>query len=145
MSFVMAATFFGIALVGGGLYEFLVVNPYWPARPDLVQPNRGGINRKRFWIPAHTVFEILLIVALVRSWAQPDVRFWLLLALGSHGFMRIWSAFDFIPKAMAFERSELVDEQAARKWARRSTLRFPFDLITCFALLSAMCPPVRGL
>ncbi len=145
MSFVTAATFFGILLVGGGLYEFLVVDPVWPKRPDLVQPNRGGISRKRFWIPAHTAFEVLLIVALVRSWAQPDVRFWLLLALSSHGAMRIWSAFDFIPKALAFERAESVDEQAGRKWSRRSKLRFPLDLITCFSLLSALCLPARGL
>jgi hypothetical protein len=138
MSFVVAAAFFGIVLIGGGLYEFLVVDHAWPRRPDLVQPSRGGISRKRFWIPAHTVFELMLILALIRSWSQPDVRYWLLVALCSHGVMRIWSAFDFIPKALAFERAESVDEQAARKWSRRSMLRLPLDLVTCFALLSVL-------
>lgn len=145
ISFVTAATFFGLILVGGGLYEFLVVDPFWPKRPDLVQPVRGGISRKRFWIPAHTVFELSLIAALVRSWAQPDVRSWLLLALASHGVMRIWSAFDFIPKALAFERAQTVDEQAARKWSRRSKLRLPLDLLTCFSLLSALSSHMRAL
>src|SRR5262249_58083518 len=48
-----------LALVslGGGLYEFSVVDPFWPGRPDLIQPGRGGISRKRFWIAAHTAFE----------------------------------------------------------------------------------------
>jgi hypothetical protein len=35
----------GLALValGGGLYEFSVIDPVWPRRPDLIQPGRGGI------------------------------------------------------------------------------------------------------
>jgi len=75
--------------LGGGLYETIVVDPVWPSRPDIVQPNRGGISRKRFWIPAHTAFELLLVTALVTAWSLPEVRFWLLIALGSHAVMRI--------------------------------------------------------
>jgi len=55
------------ASVGGGLYEFSVIDPFWPKRPDLVQPGRGGISRKRFWIAIHVAFEVVLIAALV--WA----------------------------------------------------------------------------
>jgi hypothetical protein len=32
--------------VGGGVV--LVVDPSWPRRPDIIQPERGGISRKRF-------------------------------------------------------------------------------------------------
>src|SRR5919197_558711 len=55
-----------LALVslGGGLYEFLVVDPAWPRRPDVIQPNRGGVSRRRFWIPEHTAFELSLIASL---------------------------------------------------------------------------------
>src|ERR671931_1050503 len=91
--------------LGGGLYEFLVVDPSWPRRPDLIQPQRGGISRKRFWIPAHTAFELSLIASLVAMWASPAVRRALLVALASHLVMRLWSAFDFIPRALAFERA----------------------------------------
>src|SRR5258705_26801 len=115
---VTAATAFALLSLGGGLYEFLVVDPFWPKRPDLVQPDRGGISRKRFWIPAHTIFELNLILSLVGARSNLDLRFWLLMALGSHVTMRIWSAFDFIPKALAFERAATVDEVAARKWSR---------------------------
>jgi hypothetical protein len=110
----------GLAFVGlgGGLYEFSVVDPFWPRRVEIVQPARGGIDRKRFWIPVHVAFELALIVALVFTWSQPEVRFWLLTALASHAVMRIWSAFDFIPKALAFERVDAatISEAEARSW-----------------------------
>ncbi|MBA2627121.1 MAG: hypothetical protein H0U85_03850, partial [Gemmatimonadales bacterium] len=111
--------------LGGGLYEFSVVDPFWPRRLDIVQPDRGGINRKRFWIPAHVAFELALLVSLIIAWSSPDVRFWLLIGLASHAIMRIWSAFDFIPKALAFERAdaESISETDARNWTRRSLLR----------------------
>ncbi len=35
--------------LGGGLYEFLVVDPAWPKRPGIIQlPKAGG----GFWVPA---------------------------------------------------------------------------------------------
>src|SRR6266852_4083468 len=118
---IAAASAFALILVGGGLYEFLVVDPFWPKRPDLIQPAHGGISRKRFWIPAHVAFELLLISALVLAWSFPDIRSWLWIALSSHVVMRVWSAFDFIPKALAFERAEpgTINEESARKWSHR--------------------------
>ena len=145
--FVVAATAFSLILVGGGLYEFLVVDPFWPRRPDLIQPARGGISRKRFWIPAHVTFELMLIAALACAWSFEGIRFWLWVALGSHALMRLWSAFDFIPKALAFERAEpaSITEAFARKWTYRSRLRMPLDLITCGAMLAAFAAAVQVL
>jgi hypothetical protein len=130
-----------LALVslGGGLYEYSVVDAAWPRRPQLIQPDRGGVSRRRFWIPAHVAFELALILSLVLAWHRPDVRIWLLVALASHAAMRIWSAFDFIPKALAFEQADAssIDEPVARAWTRRSLLRLPLDLVTCGAMLAA--------
>ena len=133
------------ASVGGGLYEFSVVDPFWPKRPDLVQPARGGISRKRFWIALHVAFEVVLIAALIWSWWQPAVRTCLLVALASHAVMRLWSAFDFIPRALAFEKAEpgAISEAAARAWTARSRLRLPLDLVTCGALLWALVLAAR--
>jgi hypothetical protein len=133
------ATALTLVSLGGGLYEYLVVDPYWPKRPQLVQPDRGGISRRRFWIPAHTAFEVALIVSLVLAWDRPEVRTWLLVALASHAVMRVWSAFDFIPKALAFERADpaSIDEPVARAWTRRSLWRLPLDLVTCGSMLAA--------
>ena len=65
----------------------------------------------RFWLPAHTLFEIVLIFSVVEAWKLPNLRFWLLMALSSHATARIWSVFDFIPQALAFEK--------AAQWMRR--------------------------
>ena len=79
------ATALALVSLGGGLYEFPVVDPFWPKRPDLVQPARGGISRKRFWIAAHIAFEVTLIASLVGAWPQPAVRSALLAAAARLG------------------------------------------------------------
>jgi hypothetical protein len=126
--------------LGGGLYEYLVVDRAWPRRLDLIQPSRGGVSRRRFWIPAHTAFELSLIASLVTLWNSPTVRAPLLVALATHATMRLWSAFDFIPKAVAFEKADptAIDVAAARRWTRRSLARLPLDLVTCAAMLAAL-------
>jgi hypothetical protein len=137
---IAATTLMTCVSLRGGLYEFLVVDPYWPCRPGIIQLTRGGISRRRFWIPAHMVFEVLLIVALIAGWGHADVRNALLVALISHAVMRVWSLVDFVPKAVAVEKADpaTVDEAAAVRWTRRSLLRFPLDLITCAAMLTAV-------
>jgi hypothetical protein len=128
------------ATLGGGLYEYLVIDPYWPKRPGIIQSRNGGVSRARFWIPAHVVFEALLVVSLIAAWNDAGVRAALLVALVSHAAMRMWSLVDFVPKALAFEKTDpaKVDEAAAVLWTRRSLLRLPLDLITCAAMLAAL-------
>jgi hypothetical protein len=135
-----ATTLMACVSLGGGLYEFLAVDPYWPRRPGIIQPTRGGISRRRFWIPAHIGFEVLLVVSLIVAWGNGDVRAALLVALASHVVMRVWSLIDFLPKAVAFEKADpaAVDEAAAVRWTRRSLARLPLDLITCAAMLAAL-------
>jgi hypothetical protein len=143
---VALATALALMSLGGGAYEFLVVDPFWPGRPDIIQPGRGGISRRRFWIPAHSAFELSLIASLVVTWSARPVRDALLVALASHAIMRGWSAFDFIPKALAFERSDpgTVQARAARRWTRRSLGRLPLDLVTCGAMLTALMAIARS-
>ncbi|WP_395449332.1 hypothetical protein ACHMW7_05495 [Aminobacter sp. UC22_36] len=151
LSFPLISTGLAAALalmsIGGGLYEFSVVDPAWPERRDLIQPDLGGLSRRRFWIPAHTAFEIALIVALIACWSAPDARFWLLIAFATHVVMRVWSAFDFIPKALAFERlaSKAMDQDAARRWTQRSRLRLPLDLVVGLSMLLAFATVIRSL
>jgi hypothetical protein len=137
---IAAATLVACALLGGGLYEAVVVDPAWPKRPGIIQAHNGGVSRRRFWIPAHTAFEVLLIVALIAVWGDADARVALLVALAAHVVMRVWSLLDFVPKAVAFEKSDpaAVDEADAVSWTRRSLLRLPLDLVTCLATLAAL-------
>jgi hypothetical protein len=141
----MLATALAFISLGGGFYEVLVVDPAWPHRPEMIQPDRGGISRRRFWIPAHVGFELALVAALVSAWSIVDVRNWLLAALASHVTMRLWSAVDFIPKALAFERADAatINQRAARRWTRRSRLRLPLDVVTCATTLLALTSAAR--
>jgi hypothetical protein len=145
LTLIALAAALAVISLGGGLYEFLVVDPFWPRRPDLIQPARGGVSRRRFWIPAHTSFELSLIASLIVAWGQPALRFPLLIALASHVVMRLWSAFDFIPKALAFERADpsTITEADARRWSRRSLGRLPLDVVTCGAMLIAVVTAAR--
>ena len=145
LTLIALAAALAVISLGGGLYEFLVVDPFWPRRPDLIQPARGGVSRRRFWIPAHTSFELSLIASLIVAWGQPAIRFPLLIALASHVVMRLWSAFDFIPKALAFERADpsTITEADARRWSRRSLGRLPLDVVTCGAMLIAVVTAAR--
>jgi hypothetical protein len=134
------AAFTSCASIGGGIYEYLVLDPVWPGRPAIVSPRHGGVSRRRFWIPAHSAFEVALIASLVVSWGQSDVQNALLVALASHLAMRVWSFIDFIPKATAFEKADpaRVDRAAAVRWSRRSLLRLPLDAISCAAVFAAL-------
>jgi len=87
---------------------------------------------------------VLLLAALLLAWPLPGLRAPLLVGLVSHATMRLWSAFDFIPKVLAFERAASVDEAAARRWIARSRCRLPLDLLTCAAMLAAFAAAARA-
>lgn len=134
------------SLAAVSLYEARVVDPAWPGNPALIQPRHGGVDRKRFWIAAHVAFEAALLAALVLAWGDPALRGPLLVALGSHAAMRLWSFLDFIPKALAFERAEpwSVSGPDALRWVQRSAARLPLDLVTVAACLTALVRAAGG-
>jgi len=123
--------------LGGGIFEHGLIDRAWPQKPEIIQPRKGGISRGLFWIPAHTMFEAALLFTLYLAWSNLTARYALAVALAAHALMRIWSAFDMIPKALAFEKAEAVDLATARDWTRRSLMRFPLALLTSFATLAA--------
>jgi hypothetical protein len=59
--------------------------------------------------------------------------------------MWIWPAFDFTPKALAFERADpvMIAESTARNWTRRSLWRLPLDVVTSVATLVAFAEAAR--
>ena len=123
--------------LGASLYEYIVVDTVWPANTALIQPGRGGMNRKFFWAPLHGVLNLALLVALWACWGQPDVRAWLLAALGLYLVMRVWTFAYFIPRALAFEQGRVDDLQKARTWVRWSLLRAPLLVAATFCVWRA--------
>lgn len=139
---IMIAAILGTIGLGGGIYETLLVDRVWPSQPMLIQPERGGINRKLFWGPIHGLFELALLLAVWLTWAHPAIRSWIWLALAAHLAARIWSFAYFIPMALRFE-TELADDtgtasKAATKWVRLSRWRLPIEFLAVLFLFIAL-------
>jgi hypothetical protein len=49
MSLVLIAitTLAACVTLGGGLYEYVVIDPNWPKRPGIIQSRNGGVSRAR--------------------------------------------------------------------------------------------------
>ncbi|WP_111641684.1 hypothetical protein [Marinimicrobium alkaliphilum] len=130
----LAGWFVMVVMVGGGIYESLIIDTAWPGNLALVQPELGGINRKVFWIPLHALMTLLLALSLWLCWRDRSVRNLLLLAVVFYLVVRAWSAFYFIPVALEFEaaapEAPLPD---AGHWVALSPLR------TLLSLAAALC------
>src|SRR3984957_17029580 len=143
----LVALTLGAVGLGGGLYETLLVDPVWPRNPAVIQPSRGGLDRKRFWGPAHVLFEIALFVAAWRAWGSAAARPWMVAAVAAHFTARVWSFAYFIPRALRFEKmGDLSEEQVrlARRWTRLSRCRPVLELVSILSLGAAVLFLGRG-
>jgi hypothetical protein len=133
----LSALVLGAIMLGGGIYETLLVDRVWPDNPAIIQPNRGGISRGLFWMPAHTLYELALFIALWMVWSVTDARWWTVAALAVHFAARAWSMAYFIPRALRFERlGDLTEEQKheAQRWTRLSRCRPVLEAVSIMAL-----------
>jgi len=137
----LIAVVFGAIGLGGGIYEALLVDRVWPDNLAIIQPRRGGLDRKRFWIPIHTLYEIALLASAWTSWSNIYARYWIVVALGAHFVSRAWSFAYFIPRALRFEKlSELNDSDAqlARRWTHLSWRRGVLETVSIISLSAAI-------
>ncbi len=136
----LIALVLGTVGLGGGIYETLLVDRVWPNNLAIIQPRRGGLDRKRFWIPIHTLYETALLVSLWALW-NTHARSWIVAALVAHFVSRAWSFAYFIPKALRFEQlNELTDLQLhlARQWTKLSPCRLILEGGSIIALGAAI-------
>src|SRR5215510_6413259 len=131
--------------IGGGLYEHVVLTPLWSASPPssfaIIQPGTG-VPLQKFWIPVPTAITVFLMLSLVLTWRQMEVRRLLLIGLSSYIVMRVWSGLYFIREMLAFQHIPLDSppsvELSARvaRWTFWTWFREPLDLISfvCFLL-----------
>lgn len=137
----LIALVLGAIGLGGGIYETLIVDRVWPDNLAIIQPQRGGLDRKRFWMPIHTLYEVALLVSVWTSWSNIHARYWIVLALVAHFVSRAWSFAYFIPNALRFEKlSELSDSDAqlARRWTHLSWLRGILAAVSIISLSVAI-------
>ena len=136
----LIALIFGAIGLGGGIYETLIVDRVWPDNLAIIQPKRGGLDRKRFWIPIHTLYEIALLASAWTLWSN-YTRSWIVAALVAHFVSRAWSFAYFIPMALRFEKlSELDDSERhlARQWTRLSRCRPVLEAVSIISLGAAI-------
>ena len=142
----LSAVVLGAIMLGGGIYETLLVDRVWPDNPAVIQPGRGGIDRKLFWMPAHTLFELALFLTLWMVWSVTDARWWTIAALVVHFGARAWSFAYFIPGALRFEKLDDLTEQQrqeARRWTRLSRFRPVLEAVSIVALCLAIMQVVQ--
>jgi hypothetical protein len=112
--------------LGGGIYETGLIDRSWPRMPEMIQPQRGGINRAMFWGPVHGLFEITLLVALWLAWAALAASPWIIAALVVHVATRVWSFAYFIPLAIKFQNVDTASQPHDGKkvqWVKLSRWR----------------------
>lgn len=137
----LSALILGAIALGGGIYETLLIDRVWPDNPKIIQPSRGGINRRRFWAPANTLYELALVVVIWLVWSDGGVRWWAVAALIIHLGARAWSFAYFIPNALRFEKlGDLNEEQRslAQRWTRLSRCRPVLQAVSIIALCVAI-------
>jgi hypothetical protein len=133
--------------IGGGLYEHMVLTPLWSASPPssfaIIQPGTG-VPLQKFWIPVHTAITVFLILSLVLTWRQMEVRRLLLIGLSSYIVMRVWSGLYFIREMLAFQQISLDSPPSAElsarvaRWTFWTWFREPLDLISFVCFLFAL-------
>jgi hypothetical protein len=133
----LSAVVLGAIMLGGGIYETLLVDRAWPDNPAVIQRSRGGINRALFWMPAHSLYELALFITLWMMWNASEARWWTVAALVVHFAARAWSMAYFIPRALRFEKlGDLTEEQRleAKRWTRLSRFRPVLEAVSIMAL-----------
>jgi len=137
----LIALIFGAIGLGGGIYEMLIVDRVWPDNLAIIQPKRGGLDRKLFWVPIHTLYEVALLASAWTLWSNSYTRTWIVVALVAHFVSRVWSLAYFIPQALRFEKlSGLTDSEVhlARQWTRLSRCRPVLEAVSIVALGAAI-------
>ena len=133
----LIALVLGSVALGGGIYETILVDRVWPANLAMIQPARGGLNRKIFWMIVHSPYELALIAGAWLNWSFSAARPWLILALVAHFAARAWSFAYFIPQELRFEGlNELTDDQRsqAQRWVALSRARPLIETVAIVAL-----------
>ncbi|KAL6072323.1 hypothetical protein QOT17_005707 [Balamuthia mandrillaris] len=122
--------------LGGGIYEHVVVCRAWP-NLAVFQPQHGGVDRKRFWIPMHVALSALLPVATWAVWPHRESRRLILIADGIYAALRVRTFAYFVPEVMRIEAAPQMTEEleaAGRRWEQLSLLRVPLHAATLAAL-----------
>jgi hypothetical protein len=92
---------------GAQIFETAAIVPKWSASPPdsfALISGTYGIDLKTFWIIFHSIHEVTFFIALYFCWKIDPVRSWLLILLGIHVAVRVWTLVYFAPNIIQFQK-----------------------------------------
>lgn len=126
-------------LAGAGVYEQLVLDPAWPARPDIVRPANGGADRKRYWVPSNVLAIAAMIAAIWAVWPVPSARAWVLCAAACSLVINVATVTYFAPRVLRVEQDGISpNDPSSTRWVVLSRWRTPVAIILDFCLIVAV-------
>jgi hypothetical protein len=117
---------------GAQIMETAIMVPAWTAAPPLTLyffQKPYGLDFKVFWITAHSIHEVIFIIALILNWKDKHRRNPLLLLFIAHMAVRIWTVSYFAPTIIWFQSLPVTDTvdsvlvQKAALWKNLNYLR----------------------
>jgi len=139
MSIILLALLITSMLAGAGVYEQAVLDPAWPARPDLVRPTDGGADRKRYWVPANILAVVAMIAAIFAAWPVPSARSWVLGAAVCSLVINVATVSYFAPRVLRVERDGVApNDPHSTRWVALSRWRTPVAIASDFCLIVAV-------
>ena len=126
-------------LAGAGMYEQFVLDPAWPARPDIVRPANGGANRKRYWVPSNVFAVVAMIAAIWATWPIPPARSWVLCAAACSLVINIATVAYFAPRLLRVEQHGISpNDPSSTRWVVLGRWRTLVAIILDFCLIVAV-------
>lgn len=145
VSIVLFALLATSMLAGAGLYEQAVIDPSWPAKPELVRPLQGGVSRKRYWVPANIVAVLAIVAAIWAAWPRGLARNWAIVAAACSFVVNLLTISYFAPRVLRVERYGVPANHASSiRWVALSRLRTPIALALAVCLMMSALSLLTG-
>lgn len=119
-------------MTGASLWETAVFVPIWASsRPGALTVLQGnvGADASYLWVAVHTLFEIVLVSALISNWKDRPRRNALLKVVFVYAAIRAWTVLYFAPAFLTFQRLSAHPEianpiiESAVRWKNLNLVR----------------------
>lgn len=138
-------------MLGGIIYETLVVVPVWSAAPPestgVMTHPRFPIVPSRMWIPFSNLHTLISIAVVIFAWNQRSRRWWLLFALAVVIVSHVMQFGYFWPTNRAMAEAGVAPTEAismANQWKAVNWFRVGYIAAGFLATLRAFSIPLAG-
>ena len=148
LSLIFAALCF-IIVIGGAVYEHIVIIPQWSAAPPYSLTMFQGpykLHGEHFWMAIHPVTLLFFILTLIFNWKSLRKKY-ILMSLIGYLITLIVTAIYYVPELIDITSTRYEDTvnpaltDRAQLWEMLSLFRLGFILILAGILLNALTKP----